>query len=38
MKEDIGCDDVSLHKIGLGDDITVGFPTIYTGVQIAVLP
>ena len=38
MKEDIGCNGVSLHKLELGDNLRVGFPGNNIGIQIAVLP
>ena len=38
VKEDIGCDDVSLHKLQLGDNPRVAFPGNNIGTQIAGLP
>ena len=38
VKEHIGCNDVSLHKLELGDSLSVGLPGSNLGIQIAVLP
>ena len=37
MKEDIGCNGVSLHKLELGDSLSVGFPGNNISIQTAVL-
>ena len=36
VKEHIGCNDVSLHKLELGDSLSVGFPGNNIRIQIAV--
>ena len=38
VKEHIDCKDVSLHKLELGDSLSVGFPGNNIRIQIAVLP
>ena len=37
-KEDVGCNEVSLHKLELGDCVGVGFLRGNIGIQIAALP
>ena len=38
VQEDIGCNNVSLHKLELGDSLSLGFPGNNIGIQTAVLP
>ena len=38
VKQDIGCYDVSLHKLELGHDLRIQVPSITTSIQVAVLP
>ena len=38
MKEDISCNDVVLHKLDLGDNLSVGFSANHVSFQSTVLP
>ena len=38
VKEDVGCNDVSLHQLELENTPRVGFPRNKIGIQIAALP
>ena len=38
VKEDVGCNDILLHKLELGDNLKAGFPRNNIGIQIAASP